>query len=109
MRSEVRELVMNETEVYAAPITEVSAAAHRISPNTRRPASPAAAWKALPAGSSVASVAPPATTPRIARNRMIRIRPVSSTPVTELRVMSRTCSVPVVPVSSRRCAPAYVM
>ena len=47
-RSEVFDEVMNDTEVYAAPITEVIAAAHRISPNTRRPASPAASWNALP-------------------------------------------------------------
>ncbi len=80
-------MVMNETEVYAAPMTEVSAAAHRISPKTRRPTSPAAAWKALAAGSSVASVTPPATTPRTARNSSTRITPVTRMPTTELRVI----------------------
>ena len=37
VRSEVRDVVRNDTEVYAAPMTEVSAAAHRITPKTRRP------------------------------------------------------------------------
>ena len=40
----------NDTEVYDAPITEVIAAAHRMTPKTRMPASPAAAWKAWAAG-----------------------------------------------------------
>ena len=109
-RSEVFDEVMNDTDVYAAPITDVIAAAHRISPNTRRPASPAASWNALPAGSSVGQR-------RAARDHAedreeqddAHQRRSSSTPVTELRLMSRTCSAPVVPESSSRCAPAYVM
>ena len=42
--------VMNVTDVYEAPITDVIAAAQRMRPNTRRPASPEAVEKADAAG-----------------------------------------------------------
>ena len=77
-------------------MTEVIAAAHRMRPKTQT-TSPAAAWNAEPAGSSVARVTPPATTPRMARNSSTRITPVTRMPTTELRVISWTCSGPVRP------------
>jgi hypothetical protein len=75
-------------------------------PNTRRPISPAAAWNALAAGLSAARVTPPATTPSTARKSSTRMTPVTRMPMIELREMPRTCSGPVRPESSRRCAPA---
>ena len=92
--------------MYDAPITEVMLAAHRMMPKTRTPTSPRAAWKAEAGGLSTARVTPPATTPSTARNSSVRITPVTRMPVTEPRVMSRTCSGPVMPESTSRWAPA---
>ena len=106
VRALVVERVTKLIEVYDAPITEVTAAAHRTMPNMRRPMSPAAAWKAEAARLSLDSTAPEATTPRIARNRRARIRPVTRIEATELRVMSWTSSTPFTPESIMRWAPA---
>ena len=87
-------------------MTLVMAAAQRMTPNTRRPTSPAAAWNALAAWFSSPRSVPAATTPRIARNSTTRMRPVTMMPVIDPRVMSRTCPGPLTPESSSRCAPA---
>ena len=62
----------NVAEVYAAPMTELIAAAQKMTPKMRRPASPIAFWNATPAGlrfgSAMSRVKPDAATPRIARN-----------------------------------------
>nr|WP_220138589.1 hypothetical protein [Nocardioides massiliensis] len=70
------------------------------------PTSPMAAPKALAAGLVSSMLAPPATTPRIARNSTTRITPVTRMPTTELRPISRALSTPVRPESSNRWAPA---
>src|SRR4028119_1823057 len=95
VRSLVRDReVMNDTDVYEAPMTLVIDAAHSTTPNTRRPTSPAAIWNADAAWLSGSRVAPPATTPRMARKRTTRMIPVTMIPVTEPRGMSRMCASP---------------
>jgi magnesium and cobalt transporter len=61
-----------------------------MTPNTRLPTSPAAAWKAEAAGLAGSSLAPAATTPSTARNNSARIRPVTSTPTTDALEISAT-------------------
>ncbi len=97
---------MKLTDVYEAPITDVIDAAQRISPNTRKPSSPAAAENAEAAGFAGLSFTPVATTPSTARNNSTRIRPVTSTPITDAREISATFARPCTPASSNRCAPA---
>ena len=95
--------------MYDAPITDVIAAAHRITPNARNPNSPAAASNADAVGLAGSRLTPAATTPSTARNSSIRMAPVTSTPVTDAREICCTLETPRTPASTSRCAPAYVM
>jgi hypothetical protein len=95
--------------VYDAPMTEVIAADQMMTPNTIFPVSPSACSKADAAGLRASSFAPPATTPRTARNSSTRMTPVIATPMIELRVISGTKRSPLIPLSTSRCAPAYTM
>ena len=87
---------MKETEVNAAPMTEVMAAAQRTMPNMRI-RSRRQRLRSLRCHVVAASTVPPATTPRIARKRRTRMMPVTMMPSTELRVICLTCSTPVAP------------
>src|SRR5699024_11553150 len=90
-------------------ITKNSTATKRTTPNARRPNSPAAWKKASAAVLSSANATPVAATPRTAKKSSTRITPVMMMPMTEVKVMSLTCSGPDKPESIRRCAPAKVM
>ena len=105
-RRDVSDLVRKDTEVYAAPITDVIDAAQRMTPKKTPPAVPRAVSKAEAVGLSFARATPPAVTPRIARNSSARMTPVTRMPYTEALVMRPTLAGPVMPVSSMRCAPA---
>src|SRR5690606_10270091 len=98
-RKRLWKLERNDAEVYAAPITELSAAAQKIAPKMRSPASPSTAPNAWPAGLAAwperSRVTPDATTPRIARNSTYRMIPVTNTPFAAARMTGPAYAGPV--------------